>query len=81
MILRNAYPKDPSKQREKLKQIFRHLPFRGLIAFLHCYIFKFGFLDNKAGLDFALSRMQYYRMVRTVLKTNKDQEKNDVIEK
>jgi len=71
MIKRNAYPKEVRTYREFLKQIFRRMPFRGIIAFAHSYILKLGFLDRRAGFDFAWSRMRYYNMVSVSLKANK----------
>lgn len=67
MILKEAFPKDPSPVRESLKKIFRRLPRRDLIAFVHSYIFKLGFLDGRAGLDFALARARYYKMISAAL--------------
>jgi len=71
MIRRNAYPKDPNRMRECLKNRFRQLPMRGLIAFCHSYFLKLGFLDGLAGYEFAQSRRQYYQMVKTALSANK----------
>ena len=71
MIKRGAYPKDPDSSREHLKSVFRKLPCRNLIAFLHSYVMKLGFLDGGAGFQFARSRYQYYSMVSNALKTNK----------
>jgi glycosyltransferase involved in cell wall biosynthesis len=71
MIISNAYPRDPIWWRQKLKSIFRTMPYRGLIAFTYCYIFKFGFLDGRSGFEFAKSRFNYYSMVSRALKTNK----------
>lgn len=63
MNTRNAWPVDPLRWRQVLKKLFRALPCRGTIAFLHSYILKRGFLDGRAGYDFARSRMTYYRMI------------------
>lgn len=71
MIAREGYPKDPKPWRETLKRVFRKIPIRGVIAFLHSYVFKLGFLDGCAGYDFARSRLQYYQMVSVSLKANK----------
>lgn len=49
--------------RKIMKVVFNALPFQGFIAFVHSFIFKFGFLDGRAGLDFALSRAFYYWQV------------------
>lgn len=59
----NAWPADPVKVRQTLKQLFRSLPGRGVLAFVHSYIFKRGFLDGYAGLHFAWCRYRYYRMI------------------
>lgn len=63
MNARNAWPKDPVVSRERLKRIFRVLPFRGIAAFVQSYIWKLGFLDGAAGFKFAASRAQYYAMI------------------
>jgi glycosyltransferase involved in cell wall biosynthesis len=36
------------------------LPFRPLSFFIYSYIFKFGFLDGKAGFDYAFAKSWYY---------------------
>jgi len=48
------------KLRHTLKKIFGKLPMKGLVAFLHSYIFKLGFLDGRAGFHFAIARGVYY---------------------
>lgn len=68
MNARHAWPRDPVKLREFMKRVFRAMPCRSLVAFVHCYIVKFGFLDGAAGYDFARSRMRYYRMISAVSK-------------
>lgn len=71
MIVNKAYPKEVSPYRQILKDVFRKLPCRGVVAFIHCYILKLGFLDGRAGFHFAKSRWTYYQMVSAALKTNK----------
>lgn len=59
--------------RRYLKPLFAKMPFKPLIAFLFCYVWKAGFLDGRAGFDFAVSRavhfwqiqMKYRELVRT----------------
>ncbi len=63
MIAGKLYPKENKFYRESLKCIFRKIWCRGAFSFLHSYIYKRGFLDGKAGLEFALSRRDYYKMV------------------
>ncbi|ARP95090.1 glycosyltransferase family 2 protein [Bordetella genomosp. 13] len=43
-----------------LKRVFAMLPFKGLTIFVHSYLLRFGFLDGKAGLDYAIARAGYY---------------------
>lgn len=61
--------------RQYMKVIFDHLPLKGVVAFVHSYIFKLGFLDGKAGLHFSLARAFYYWQVglkaRELLDKNK----------
>lgn len=78
MINRKLYPKENNKGREILKIMFRNLPCRGAIAFIHSYIYELGFMDGRAGFEFALSRFEYYQMVKRALITNKAMGKNGV---
>lgn len=63
MNQRGAWPREGSKNRMILKVIFRHMPFRWLVAFLHSYVLKAGFMDGSRGFRFAQSRAAYYRMI------------------
>lgn len=68
MNARRAWPKDPVRTRQILKQLFRAMPGRPLMAFSHSYIFKMGFLDGLQGLRLAADRYRYYRLVRLAAK-------------
>ncbi len=70
MIAHRLYPKDPSWLRQTLKAIFRGMPLRSWVMFVHCYVFKLGFLDGSRGFEFARSRYQYYECVSAFLKNN-----------
>lgn len=63
MDLRGAWPQDPSPWRQKLKMLFKAMPFRPLAAFAHSYILKAGFLDGRAGYLFARDRARYYKII------------------
>lgn len=63
MNKKNTWPRDPKVLRQILKIIFRGMPFRDLVAFIHCYVFALGFLDGRAGYEFAKRRGAYYRMI------------------
>lgn len=66
MNARGAWPEDPVPRRAALKRFFRVLAFRGALAFLHSYVLRLGFLDGRAGYEFAKSRARYYRMISRV---------------
>jgi glycosyltransferase involved in cell wall biosynthesis len=63
MNSRKVWPADPKPFRNFLKQVFRSMPFRPIIAFFHCYVLKLGILDGKRGFRFARDRYRYYRMI------------------
>ncbi len=41
-------------------QLFHRAPFKPLVSFGYAYLYKRGFLDGRAGLDYALA-MSFYR--------------------
>lgn len=46
--------------RRALKALFARLPAKGLVAFLHSFVAKAGFLDGRAGFHYAVARGLYY---------------------
>jgi len=56
MNKQKAWPRDPVLWRQWLKVVFRTMPCRGMIAFVHSYIVKRGF-------KMACDRRLYYRMI------------------
>jgi glycosyltransferase involved in cell wall biosynthesis len=46
--------------RTTAKAVFNRLPMKGLISFFFYYVIKLGFLDGRAGLNFALANSFYY---------------------
>lgn len=69
MNRRGAWPHDPVFWRDILKRLFRDLPRRDVLAFLHSFILKAGFLDGQRGWMLAKSRYVYYRMIRQMEQT------------
>ncbi len=63
MNTRGAWPEDPVKVRQVLKRMFRIMPLRSHIAFLHSYFLRLGFLDGFNGLRLAADRYRYYRLI------------------
>lgn len=66
MDRRAAWPHDPSMVRHVMKSVFKALPWRSGIAFLHSYIWRLGVLDGKAGFKLAKSRYLYYRRITQI---------------
>lgn len=58
-----AWPQEEGGYRRILKRVFKALPFRGWIAFVHSYVLKRGALDGRAGFAFAMSRKRYYDLI------------------
>jgi hypothetical protein len=50
MNAKSAWPEDPVFVRRVVKKIFRALPFRGVIAFLHSYVFEMRISRREKGL-------------------------------
>ncbi|MCB1840321.1 MAG: glycosyltransferase family 2 protein [Rhodospirillales bacterium] len=71
MTLKNAWPRDPLLWREGAKRLLRTSPLRGAIVFLYSYVFRLGFLDGQAGLDFAKNRAGYSRAVLNLLRNRR----------
>jgi len=64
MNARDGWPRDPVAWRQAVKTLYRRLPCRDLIVFFHAYILERGFLDVRAGLDYARARAAYIRMIQ-----------------
>lgn len=46
--------------RTAAKKVFNRLPMKGLLSFIFYYFVKLGFLDGRAGLNYALANSFYY---------------------
>lgn len=69
MNKRGAWPVDPVPYREFLKRFLRRYALlRPAIIFVYAYILKRGFLDGRAGLDYALARAKYARLIGLCMK-------------
>jgi len=58
------HPESQPGLRSVRKRLFAVLPNRGIVAFVHSYVFRLGFLDGRAGLHYALARAFYYWQIR-----------------
>lgn len=63
MSLRKSWPVDPVPWRERAKLFLRGHPWRPALLFSYGYVWKRGFMDGKAGLDYALARAGYARRI------------------
>ena len=59
---KNAWPIEDTPSRARAKAFFRSLPpwGRALVAFMHSFVLKLGFLDGLNGFTFAKMRADYY---------------------
>jgi glycosyltransferase involved in cell wall biosynthesis len=60
--------------RRTLKWAFARLPFKGPVSFLYAYILRLGFLDGRAGFQFAVAKAFYYWQVDLKLRELRDAE-------
>lgn len=51
-----------------LKSLFQKLPLQGLIYFVYYYLLRGGFLDGRAGLDFAVAKAFYYWQIQVKIR-------------
>lgn len=68
MDVRGAHPDEVTSVRRFMKNLFKAVPCRAELAFVHSYVLKLGFLEGLAGLHLARSRWAYYRMIRACKK-------------
>lgn len=50
------------------KPLFGRMPFKPMIVFLYSYIFRAGFLDGRAGFDFAVARALHFWQIGVKLR-------------
>lgn len=56
---RSMVARDPTERRRALKALGSRLPMRPLLRFFYVYVLRLGFLDGRAGLDYALMVATY----------------------
>lgn len=64
LVLRNLFARDPLKRRHILKQIAWKMPGRAFFYFLYSFIWRKGFLDGRAGLNFCIMKAIYQYMIQ-----------------
>lgn len=58
----------PEKQKQALKRCADFLPLRPLVRFLYLYVWKWGFLDGRAGFDYCLLMAFYDYLIKLKLR-------------
>lgn len=56
---RSLFARDSTQRRRALKALGARLPMRPVLRFLYAYVARMGFLDGRAGLDYALMVATY----------------------
>lgn len=64
------FSNDPVVRRKAQKLLSFKIPFRPYFVFIAFYVFKKGFLDGQAGLEFCLLRLRYEKMIANYYKQN-----------
>ena len=59
----DLFGRDPTTRRRALKQMANRLPFRPTLRFLYAYIVRRGFLDGRAGWQYARMLTSYQRFI------------------
>lgn len=60
----NSVKKQVNREKKIGARIFATMPFKSLAIFTFSYFFKLGFLDGRAGFDFAIHRMFYQWQIK-----------------
>ena len=60
------------KAKSSQGRLFDVIPGKPVIFFFYSYFFKFGFMDGKAGLNYALSLAYYYWQVSVKVEESKN---------
>ncbi|MHA7900267.1 MAG: glycosyltransferase family 2 protein [Henriciella sp.] len=71
VLLRNLVSSDPSTRRKSLKQLAYRLPGRPILVFWYLYVIRGGFLDGRAGYQYARMRSAYENMIDTIFYARK----------
>lgn len=71
-LLLNKSAKDSvNSAKGKWQSMFHKLPFRPLAFFIYSYFLRFGFLDGRAGFDYAFAKSWYYWLSEVIAREGK----------
>jgi len=58
------FARDAGEKQQARKRLADHLPLRPLVRFLYLYVWKWGFLDGRAGFDYCMLMAFYDYLIR-----------------
>ncbi len=67
----------PEKKKQALKRCADFLPFRPLVRFLYLYVWKWGFLDGRAGFDYSMLMAFYDYLMKLKVRELRQQRGGD----
>jgi glycosyltransferase involved in cell wall biosynthesis len=70
LLVHEGVKKKVDNSKGWVASIFHKLPFRPLGFFAYSYFLKLGFLDGKAGFDYAFAKSWYYWLSKVIAKEN-----------
>jgi hypothetical protein len=70
LLVHDDVKRNVDRSKGKAVSIFHILPFRPFSFFLFSYILKLGFLDGKAGFDYAFAKSWYYWLSQVIAGEN-----------
>jgi glycosyltransferase involved in cell wall biosynthesis len=76
LLLNDSAKSKVEKSKGPIAAVLHKLPFRPLLFFIYSYVLKFGFLDGKAGFDYAFAKSWYYWLSAVIARENKQRDRN-----
>jgi hypothetical protein len=68
------FSRDAGEKQQARKRLADHLPLRPLVRFLYLYVWKWGFLDGRAGFDYCMLMACYDYLIRLKVIEHRQQE-------
>ena len=75
LLLNDSAKSKVEKSKGSIAAVLHKLPFRPLSFFIYSYVLKFGFLDGKAGFDYAFAKSWYYWLSAVIAREKKQSER------
>lgn len=74
LLLNDSVKRKVDKSKGPISSVLHKLPFRPFLFFMYSYVFKLGFLDGKAGFDYAFAKSWYYWLSGVIAREGKPNE-------